>query len=216
MPKHAKESVDRFFDYDIYVEARTLYFGSVESDLNGEESGVDAALANRIIKGLRFLQNLSHEPITIIMNTYGGSWYHGLGIYDAIRASPCIVRIEVLGAAMSMGAVILQAADERILHPNSTIMIHDGTEDEMPSSMTPKTFQAWAEESKRNLRRSYQILASRSHNKDLKYWELRCCSDYILTAEQAVAEGLADYVAYPKPKAAKVRCIPTGKSCRSG
>lgn len=197
MSKHTKDAIDRFFEYDIYVEARTLYFGSVHTDIDASESGVDAALANRIIKGIIFLQNQSKEKITIIMNTYGGSWYHGLAIYDAILASPCPVRIEVMGSAMSMGAVILQAANERILHPNCRIMIHDGTEDDMPADMSPKSFQAWAEESKRNAKLMYQMFATKSHNKDLKYWEKRCANDYILTAEQAIAEGLADSIAVP-------------------
>ncbi len=203
MPKHTKDSVDRFFEYDIYVEARTLYFGSIHTDISGNESGVDSSLSNRIVKGIRFLQTISNDPITIIMNTYGGSWYHGLAIYDAIITCPCIVRIEVIGTAMSMGAVILQAADERILYPNSRIMIHDGEEDEIPTGMSPKTFQAWAEESKRNCRTMYQILASKSHNKDIKYWERRCSSDYILTAEQTISEGLADKIVEVPSKRSK-------------
>jgi ATP-dependent Clp endopeptidase proteolytic subunit ClpP len=202
MPRNSKESLYLFLSSDIHVETRTIYFGSIHTE-GGDESGVDAALANRIVKAILYLQSISKEKITIIMNTFGGSWYHGLAIYDAILACPCPVRIEVMGSAMSMGAVILQAADERMLYPNCRVMIHDGTEDEMPDSMSPKTFQAWAKESERNSKIMYQIFASKSHNKDYKYWERKCANDYILSAEQAVAEGLADAVLTPPERPTK-------------
>lgn len=197
MARYSKDSLDRFFDYDIHVESRTIYFGSLDSDLEGQESGVDSSLANRVIKGILLLQHISKEKIKIIMNTPGGDWYHGIAIYDAIMSCPCPVRIEVIGHAMSMGSIILQAADERILYPNSTIMIHDGHEGDKGGGLSPKSFQSWAKESKRNCKTMYQIYANRSKNKDVKYWERKCSNDYILSPRQAIIEGLADDILDP-------------------
>jgi hypothetical protein len=66
------------------------------------------------------------QEITIIMNNPGGDPYHGMAIYDVIRMSACPCTIKVYGYAMSMGSIILQAADYRIMMPNSKFMMHYG------------------------------------------------------------------------------------------
>jgi ATP-dependent Clp endopeptidase proteolytic subunit ClpP len=178
-----KDSIDRFFDYDIHVESRTVYLG------DGDE-GVDRLMAAKLIKAMHLL-NVVDDAITILLNSFGGCWYNGLAIFDAIASSPCHVTAEVLGAAMSMGAVILQAADERVLHRHASLMLHDGFETR--TGDIPKTFENWAEESKRSRRQMYRIFADRS-GQPASYWERVCASDFILTAEEAKSEGLVDRI----------------------
>lgn len=131
--KFKKDDVDQFMDNDIYLPTRTLYMGSVDSDEDGE-SGVDHAMAEKIIKGLHILDNIDTEsrkgnkPIVIIMNNPGGDVYHGMAIYDSIANCKNHVTVKVCGHAMSMGSWILQAADQRIMTKNSKIMIHYGTD----------------------------------------------------------------------------------------
>jgi ATP-dependent Clp protease protease subunit len=113
-------------DYDILPGDRTLYMGSHYGDDSGE-SGVDYALAEKMIKNLHILdKRATDQPVTIKMNSCGGDVYHGLAIYDAIKSCQNDVRIITYGYVMSMGSVILQAADERIMSPNSRMMIHYG------------------------------------------------------------------------------------------
>ena len=116
MPRLIRDDVDRFFDYDVYIPNRTLFMG-------GE---VDAGMTERMIKGMVLLEN-SSEPITVVMDNIGGDEYHGMGIYDVIACSKCHVTVVVYGHAMSMGSWILQAADERVMAPFSTLMMHYGT-----------------------------------------------------------------------------------------
>jgi ATP-dependent protease ClpP protease subunit len=75
---------------------------------------------------------------------------------------------------------------------NTIIMIHDGY---ISSDwVTPKTYEAWAEFSKKISRPvMYDIYAQRS-GKPVSYWEKRCAADYILTATQALEEGLIDEI----------------------
>jgi ATP-dependent Clp protease, protease subunit len=182
-----RESVDRFFDYGLHLETRTIYMG------DGSGDAVDEHMAEKVIKAIHLLTSADPEkPIRVILNSFGGCWYNGMAIYDAIRSCPCHVSIEVLGSAMSMGSIILQAADERIIYPNATLMIHDGYE--TIGEVPPKTFEAWAQQSKLTREQMYGIYAERS-GKPAKYWEKRCSHDYILSAEQAVSEGLADKIA---------------------
>lgn len=183
-----RESLNAFFEYDIHIDTRTIYMGTVSVTDDHEDTGVDAQLAERTIKSLLVL-GANNKPINIIMNNIGGDWFHGMAIYDAIQACKAHITIKVLGQAMSMGSIILQAADRRLLYPNATIMVHDGYASS--DLVNPKSLQAWAKNSSRLCANMYKIYAQRS-GKSMKYWEKKCSNDYIMTAEQAVAEGLAD------------------------
>jgi ATP-dependent protease ClpP protease subunit len=124
-----KDDIDKFIDYDIYLPTRTIYMGSISSDESGNEIGVDHILAERCLKTLHILDTQApagDKPITIIMNNYGGDVRHGMAIYDAIKDCKNHVTIKVYGGAMSMGSIILQAADRRIMSQNSRLMIHYG------------------------------------------------------------------------------------------
>jgi ATP-dependent protease ClpP protease subunit len=144
--KDNKEISSAWFDVNFDIETRTVYVGSVNASSEMEESGVDNFMAESVIKAIHVLQNISDEPITFIMNNPGGSWYHGMAIYDAIRSTPCVTIMIVYGHAMSMGSIILQAADYRIMMPNAKMMIHYGYEGFFGHA---KTNQKWADEGKK-------------------------------------------------------------------
>ena len=141
-----KENIDRWYDNNLDVDNRTLYMGSINKINDGEEAGVDSSMIEYFIKGMHVMESKNDKPITIIMNNPGGDWYHGMGIYDAIKASHCVCTIIVYGYAMSMGSIILQAGDKRIMMPNSRFMIHYGY-----SSFDNhvKVIEKWANEEKR-------------------------------------------------------------------
>ena len=121
-----RDDVDKLHDYGLYIPTRTIYMGSESYEDDGNESGVDGNMAQRFIKNMSILDNLSSEKIMILLNNPGGDYYHGLAIYDAIKTCRSKVTAKVYGMAISMGSVILQAADERIMMPSSRQMIHYG------------------------------------------------------------------------------------------
>jgi ATP-dependent Clp endopeptidase proteolytic subunit ClpP len=113
-----RDDVDKFFDYSIHIPSRTLYMGPE----------VDEEMAERFLKGMHLLEGISKDVgITILMDNVGGDEYHGLAIYDAIATSKCHITVIGYGNVMSMGSWIIQAADERVLAPNATVMIHYGS-----------------------------------------------------------------------------------------
>ena len=69
--------------YNLDVKNREIYIN--EFDDSGESAGVDHRMLQNFIKNINILKNLSKDPITIHMQTVGGCWYSGMGIYDAIR-----------------------------------------------------------------------------------------------------------------------------------
>lgn len=66
------------------------------------------------------------EPITLLINSPGGSIAEGLVLIDVMRAYGGIIRTVSLGIAASMAAVILAAgsAGHRYVSPHSQVMLH--------------------------------------------------------------------------------------------
>lgn len=194
MARINKESIDRFYDYDIYVETRTIYMGSAESNIDNGESGIEAIMAERAIKALHLLDQ-KNEPITIILNSPGGDWYHGMAIHDAIKTCQSHVTIKVYGMAMSMGAVIMQAADERVMAPNARCMIHYGY---MGWEGHTKSFAKWADESKKLDTEMEKLLLAKIRQKHagypLKDLQDKLDHDTILSAQETIDLGLADKI----------------------
>ena len=198
MARIARDDVDKFFDYGINIPTRTLYMGSVASDWGDTEQGVDFAMSERMVKGLHLLDAAAlagDKPITILMNNPGGDEYHGLAIYDAIKTCHNEVNIIVYGHAMSMGSVILQAADERIMAPTSRMMIHYGT---WGLNDHPKVVYNWAEEGKKWDRWMVEMYLEKIREKHPNYTKKKvdemCNFDTFFTAQEAVDIGLADRV----------------------
>lgn len=196
MARQTRDDIDRFHEYGIHVPTRTIYIGSELVSEDGDESGVDALMAERVVKNLHTLDSANQEPITIIMNNVGGFVFHGMAIYGAIVSCRSRVKIIVRGQASSMGSLILQAADDRVLDPYAIVMIHHGS-DGYDSNHT-KNVRKWVEFGKRYDKVLNQIYLDRirEKNKDFQMSKLDKLLDFdtILTARQAVDLGLADNI----------------------
>ena len=195
MARLNRDDVDRFHDYGIYIPKRTIFMGSEEVSIESGESGTDSAMAESTIKNLTILEALSSEPITIIMNNIGGDEYHGLAIYDAIKACKSHVKIIVMGHAMSMGSIILQAADERVMSARSSQMIHYG---QWSFDGHAKTGQKWAKEFDRLDSWMEQLYLSRIQERvpefNIKKLKTMLNHDTFMSAEQSIELGLADSI----------------------
>ena len=139
MAKFNTENIDKFYDYNIHIETRTIYMGK-------GKNGIDSYLAEKVIKGLHILEYKSEEPITIIMSNSGGEVESGFAIFDAIKSCKSHTTIIVYGNAYSMAGVVLQAANKRIMTENSRIMLHYG---DFHISMNSHDAYKWVDESKR-------------------------------------------------------------------
>jgi ATP-dependent Clp protease protease subunit len=195
---YVKEDIDRWFEYSYLPSQRLIHLGSHDAEMeSGEgESGTDCQMSEFFIKALLHLNHISpSKPVVVHMNNLGGDWFHGMSIYDAIRASKAHVYGICWGHAMSMGSLIIQACDSRIVAPHCTFMIHDGFED---LHGTCRSVESWAKFSKKSRERMYEIYLSRmklakpriTTEKIMKL----CSHDTIFTAEEAVDQGLADWV----------------------
>jgi ATP-dependent protease ClpP protease subunit len=127
------QSVD-LKEREIYLHG---YFGPFDDD-----PGVEYRMATTFIKNIRHLDSLKNEPILIHMHSLGGNWGDGMAIYDAIKIARSHTTIITYGQAESMSSVILQAADVRIMMPNSYFMCHYGSSSNAGNFLDT---QNWAE-----------------------------------------------------------------------
>ena len=89
--------------------------------LTGE---VNDSMAELIIAQLLYLDSISQEPISIYINSPGGSVTAGMAIYDAMRAVKSDVNTVCVGLAASMGAFLLSCGNHRVCGENAEVMIH--------------------------------------------------------------------------------------------
>ena len=177
---------EQFFEHGLDVDSRTMYLGD---DCGGGE--IDERVAAQAIKAIHIFNKSPDKPFHVYLNTLGGCQFNGFAIYDMLKTSPCQVNAYVLGAAMSMGSIILQAADKRFIYPNATIMIHNGS---MSVNDNVQTLINWSAFLERSLKTMYDIFAERT-GKTANFWKKRCAAaDHILTAQEALELGLVDEV----------------------
>ncbi|MFO0702798.1 MAG: ATP-dependent Clp endopeptidase proteolytic subunit ClpP [Candidatus Andersenbacteria bacterium] len=106
--------------YDIYsrlLRERIIFLGTQ----------VDDHVANLIIAQLLFLESEDKDkPISLYINSPGGSVSAGLAIYDTMQYIKPQVHTICLGLAASMAATLLCAGEKgkRFALPNAEIMIH--------------------------------------------------------------------------------------------
>jgi ATP-dependent protease ClpP protease subunit len=194
--KANKDHIELFHEYGIYIPTRTIYVGSETYSEDGEEGGVDGMMAERFLKNMHTLDSLSSRPITVIANNTGGDEYHGFAMYDAILAAKSQVTIKVSGHAFSMGSIILQAADTRIMAQNAVQMLHYGTWG--AAEQHAKTVQKWAKEGERIDKWMEKMYLKRMQEKHPKFkledLQKMLDHDTYLTAEESVELGLADKI----------------------
>lgn len=191
-----REDIDRWFDYGINIATRTIYIGSAIHSEDDGEAGVEAALVEKVIKGLHILDSQSAEPINVILNNPGGEVYQGMAIYDALKNCRSHITITVYGQAMSAASIILQAADKRVLSANSRIMIHHGEEGH--SSNHPKITRAWSKQYERDevIMRAILLKVMQAAKPKLTEEELDKMLDFdtIFEPQGAIEWGLADEI----------------------
>lgn len=185
MSKGLYNNITNFHDYGIYLPNRTVKI----------VREIDDELLDEVISNLCMLDRTTGN-ITVIINTPGGECGAGLGIYDAIKGCSNHVRGIVYNQASSMGSIILQACDERLLTPHSYVMIHDG--EQGSEMMHPLAKKQWDNYLKVMDKQISTILLNRIKEKKPRFTykklEELTLFDTILWPKDAIELGLADRI----------------------
>lgn len=135
------------------------------------------------------------EPIKIIINSPGGSVLDGFDLFDAIREASdagCHVTTVIAGVAASMGGILAQAGDVRVigkrswlhLHEVSTAAIGKASDLEDAASLAKRLTEQAAEvyEERSGVKTKAQIMRMMTRH---EVW---------LTPDEALAAGFVDEV----------------------
>ena len=174
--------------YDIY--SRLLKDRIVM--LNGQ---VDDHSANVVVAQMLFLESEAPgKDINLYINSPGGVITSGMSIYDTMQYVKCDIRTIVMGQACSMGSFLAQAGapGKRILLPNARTMIHQpsGGAQGMASDIEIRFKEI--QYLKELLTKLY--VKHNTAGKTYEDFERDMDRDKFMTAEEAIAYGLADII----------------------
>lgn len=167
---------------DVMSKTREIYFYGETSNYNVHSS----------LMLINYLVNQNSKPITLRINSPGGSVDSGLALYDAVKRSKVKIHTQCDGMAASMAAILLGSGMKgyRKAQKNSRIMIHQ------PSSGfigKASDIEVHAKETAR-----IKALLSKIISDDTKQPLKRVMKDleldYWMTAEEALKYGIIDEV----------------------
>ncbi|MBA4056969.1 MAG: ATP-dependent Clp protease proteolytic subunit, partial [Marivirga sp.] len=95
---------ERAFDiYSLLLKERIVFLGT----------GINDAVANLIVAQLLYLNSVDQkQPISLYINSPGGSVYAGLAIYDAMQMISAPVSTVAVGVSASMGTALLTSGSK--------------------------------------------------------------------------------------------------------
>jgi len=178
--------------YDIYsrlLRERIVFIGTV----------IDDNLASLVMAQLLYLQgDDSLEPISMYINSPGGTVTAGLAVYDTMRYIQPEVHTWCIGQAASIAAVLLAAGEEghRYALPYSRVLIHQPW-GQMAGQTTDIQIQA---KEMLRLRKWVNNILAEATSQPLEKIEQDTERDYYMNAEEAVDYGIVDSVARKQPE----------------
>ena len=157
------------------------------------DSEINSSLATSIIAQLLYLESENNKaPITIYINSPGGSISDGLAIYDIMNKIKAPINTICMGMAASMGAFLLAAGakGKRLALPNSDIMIHQPSGGAQGQATDMEIHTRHILDMKKRLN---QILADNT-GQPIDVIAKDTNRDNFMTAQQALEYGLIDKV----------------------
>jgi ATP-dependent Clp protease protease subunit len=170
--------------YSKLFEGRIVFLGTP----------VDDAAANDVMAQLICLESAEPDrPISMYINSPGGSLTAMTAIYDTMRYIRPAVHTYCLGQAASAAAVLLAAGapGHRAVVPNARVLIHQPSVDVVRGQTSD--LEIYAAEVSR-LRRQLEEALAEGTGQTVERIHDDIERDLVLTADQAVAYGIADNV----------------------
>jgi ATP-dependent Clp protease protease subunit len=130
----------------------------------------------------------AEKPITVIINSPGGSADSGFGIYDMLRfVKPPIITLTA-GLCASAAVILFLAGDKerRFALPNARFLIHQPS----TSAVGPAADLEITANEILKMRDQFNVIISAETGQDLKRVNADSNRDFWLSAEEAVKYGL--------------------------
>jgi ATP-dependent Clp protease protease subunit len=181
---------ERYSDiFSMLLRNRIIFLGTPIND----------QVANVIVAQLLYLSNEDGEaPITMYINSPGGTVYAGLAIYDTMQMLPNSISTVAVGATASFGTMLLTAGTkgQRYALPHATIHMHQPLGG---ASGQASDIEIQAREILRLKERLNELLAYHT-GQPVETIEKDTNRDFYLDAKGAAEYGLVDKVLDPPQK----------------
>jgi len=166
----------------IDFEVRRVYIFGTISDKSAQD----------LTPGI-FMLDETPGPIGFHLSTPGGDIDAGLALYDVIRNCKNPTTTFGRGGVYSIGAVLLQAGQKRIMTENSLLMVHNASFKMGDEELDTTAMHRMNEECKLSNRRIQGVLARRSGAtpKQVSRW---CAKETYFTAPEALKAGFIDAI----------------------
>ena len=191
--------IEHIHDYNLDIKNRIIYFAPTK-----DTESVNPFAVSSFCKNLDYLTNINKDPITVkLYAVEGGCWYSGMVMYEYIKNCPCHVNIHSYSLLCSMGTIILQAADTRMICPNMQMMVHFGSTEYSGEVLAVRSY---AEFSKNGHNKMIDIYADKCQNGEFfKEYTLNKVKSYLrakiknkgdfwMNTEEAIKYGFADSI----------------------
>ena len=171
--------------YDLYsrlLKDRVIF-------LEGE---IDDHTSSIIVSELLYLNSISHEDISLYINSPGGSITAGLAIYDTMNYIESDVSTIGVGMCASMGAFLLSSGmkGKRYALKNSEVMIHQP----LGGASGQATEIKIAAERIIKAREKLNKILSKNTGKSLKIIEKDTERDNFMNSNEALKYGIIDKI----------------------
>ena len=148
--------------------------------------------AKHVVDRLLYLNNLSHDEITLVINSPGGYVTSGFSIYDTIKQIESPVATVCSGLAASMGSILLSAGEKekRYIQKHARVMIHQPSGGAQGQA---SNIEIQAREIIKTKEIGARILADncgQDFDKVMKDFD----RDYWMNADESLAYGIADHI----------------------
>lgn len=201
MAKDKDTELEQILSYGLDRKARKIYFGSTEVEEDDGHGDVGWYSVELAVRGLRTLiKDSSTKPIELHVYSWGGDVYAMLRLMDEIEACPCQVKFFGGGRIASAMTWIMAVCDERNLHKNTVVMLHDGS-DGVDGKHTDVQIDA---QHGRDLQERLDHIFAENSRMPVEFWQDILQRDVYLTAEECITLGLADKI-IPSKKRGNLR-----------
>ena len=171
--------------YDIYsrlLKDRIIFLSDEINDTN----------ANIVISELIYLDSISHDDISLYINSPGGSITSGMAIYDAMNFIKSDVATIGVGISASMAAFLLSSGTKgkRYILPNAEVMIHQP----LGGANGQATEIKIAAERILKLKKKLNEILAKNTNQSIEKIENDTERDYFLSSNEALEYGIIDKI----------------------
>ena len=157
--------------------------------LSGE---INDNLANTVVAELLYLDSINNDPISLYINSPGGSITSGMAIYDTMNYIKSKVSTICIGMAASMAAFLLSSGEKgmRYILPNGEVMSHQP----LGGAQGQATEIKIAAERILKLKEKLNKILSKNTHQDIKKIQCDTERDYFLSSKEALNYGLVDKI----------------------